>query len=133
MAHTPTQPTRVLLPLGDAIVVFGRASECDVVPMDQGVSRKHCFISRDPGDGQYYVHDTSSNGTLVLPRGTHAYGRVPKRGARIVKAGDKLMLRRPSADTESFVLVAHEDAVTPPGKRARPWRSPADSEYLLVV
>ena len=46
-------------------VVLGRGKDCDAIISDQGISRRHALVGRNP-DGHYYVRDLDSrNGVRV--------------------------------------------------------------------
>ncbi len=52
--------------LSEDEVVIGRNPNTDITLLDDGLSREHCAILRDPSTGVYTVEDLqSSNGTKV--------------------------------------------------------------------
>jgi two-component system cell cycle response regulator len=70
-----------VIPLEDSVVVFGRSSKCNVVLVDQGVSRYHAEVLREES-GRFTVRDLdSTNGTFV--RGKKVFKAQLKEGDKV--------------------------------------------------
>lgn len=55
---------RYWLPTGQPVLVGRRAAECQVVISGAGISRQHCIVQIQDGQGGVTVRDTSTNGTF---------------------------------------------------------------------
>ena len=112
--------------LGGSSVVLGRGEQSDIVLAEQGISRQHASIQRDP-QGWTVTDLGSTNGTLL--NGHPIRPREPY----LLRPGDRLTIG-------SFVLLLQQDAspeaATPPahhGGRPRPVLLIAGALLLVVV
>ncbi|XXF79398.1 FHA domain-containing protein [Myxococcaceae bacterium GXIMD 01537] len=110
-------------------VLIGRTTECDVVLLDAGVSRRHCRIFSE--GGRYYVEDVGSangtqlNGSTVAKKTALSDGDQVTTGPVVFDfvevagnaagAGDE-----PPADANSTRIVSLDAVKRPPARPSRP-------------
>ena len=86
----------VKIKLGEKAISLGRGGDCDVQLPDERVSRHHARI--EPGDGGYWIEDTSANGTRLNAAMLMQRTRLAP--------GDRIYI-------EDFVVIFQPDHVPP--------------------
>jgi pSer/pThr/pTyr-binding forkhead associated (FHA) protein len=95
--------------------VIGRDDKCDLILLDDGVSRRHASISPVPGG--YILADESSNGTIV--------NGIRMERTHILEHGDLLLLH-----DEELRFEVEDQGRGAPGASANGTRAPAPTAVL---
>src|SRR5436309_9293367 len=91
---------------------FGRGSDADQRPLDDGLSRLHATIYRD-GDNVWIVDENSTNGTFVNGGQVHGAG-TPLRDGDVIRIGNHTNMRVSIARQAVAVNAAPIDIAAAP-------------------
>mmetsp|Transcript_4163 Transcript_4163/g.7067 ORF Transcript_4163/g.7067 Transcript_4163/m.7067 type:complete len:320 (+) Transcript_4163:97-1056(+) len=97
------RPAERILSGAAPFLVIGKDKQCDVVIVDQVVSRQHCIVELDQERGAVYAIDCSTNGTFL--NGI----RLPSRdsGKVLLSHGDELLLKDPASGDMEFGYIVN--------------------------
>mmetsp|Transcript_52894 Transcript_52894/g.123807 ORF Transcript_52894/g.123807 Transcript_52894/m.123807 type:complete len:317 (+) Transcript_52894:63-1013(+) len=97
------RPAERILSGAAPFLVIGKDKQCDVVIVDQVVSRQHCIVELDQERGAVYAIDCSTNGTFL--NGI----RLPARdsGKVLLSHGDELLLKDPASGDMEFGYIVN--------------------------
>jgi adenylate cyclase len=83
-----------------ARLVIGRQADCDLIVLGPRISRQHARIEQ--ADGDFYIHDSSANGTFVQQEGGSIVA-LRRTMAPLGRAG-RIALGEPPGDGADFTL-----------------------------